>query len=256
MNQTTRHGSLEGRVAVVTGSGRNIGKAIAMRLAAEGAAVVVNARSSQAQVDEVVEEIKMLGGQAVACLADVTQPKDVKRMTDLAVSEFGGLDILVNNAAVRREAKLDTITLGAWREILAIILDGAFLCAQAAAPHMIVRGRGAIVNIGGMTGSSGASHRVHVVTGKAGLIGLTKSLAWDLAEHRITANLVSPGMVETARDTATVAAKPKHHEIHKPLLERRGSPEEIASVVQMLCGPDGQFVTGQVVHVNGGAYLN
>jgi 3-oxoacyl-[acyl-carrier protein] reductase len=95
-----------------------------------------------------------------------------------------------------------------------------------------------------------------VVSAKAGLVGLTKSLAWDLAEHQITSNLVSPGMIETERDTSTVAAKPKHHAIHKPLLERRGTPEEVASVVQMLCGPDGQFVTGQVVHVNGGAYLN
>ena len=256
MSQQTSHGSLSGRVAVVTGSGRNIGKAIAMRLAAECAAVVVNARTSQAQVDAVVAEIKALGGQAVGCLADVTQPDDVTRMMNLAVEQFGGLDILVNNAAVRREGKLETVTLEAWREILSIILDGAFLCAQAASAHMIKRGRGAIVNIGGMTGSSGASHRPHVVSAKAGLVGLTKSLAWDLAEHQITSNLVSPGMIETERDTSTVAAKPKHHAIHKPLLERRGTPEEVASVVQMLCGPDGQFVTGQVVHVNGGAYLN
>lgn len=256
MSQLTNHGSLSGRVAVVTGSGRNIGKAIAIRLAAEGAAVLINARTSQAQVDEVVAEIKAQGGQAIGCLADVTQPKEVQRMMDLAVAELGGLDILVNNAAVRREAKLETVTLEVWHEILAVILDGAFLCAQAAAAHMIKRGRGAIVNIGGMTGSSGASHRVHVVTGKAGLVGLTKSLAWDLAEHQITANLVSPGMVGTQRDPSTAAAKPKHHEIHKPLLGRLGTPEEIAGVVQMLCGPDGQFVTGQIIHVNGGAYLD
>lgn len=155
MSQQTSHGSLSGRVAVVTGSGRNIGKAIALRLAAEGAAVVVNARTSQAQADAVVAEIKAQGGQAVTCLADVTQPDDVTRMMNLAVEQFGGLDILVNNAAVRREGRLETVTLEAWREILAIILDGAFLCSQAAAAHMIKRGRGAIVNIGGMTGSSG-----------------------------------------------------------------------------------------------------
>lgn len=256
MTQPTGQLSLEGRVAIVTGSARNIGKAIAVRLAAEGAAVVINARTSREQVDQVVKEIHDSGGKAVGCLADVTNESDVERLIGCAVDSFGGLDILVNNAAVRREAKLQTVSLEDWKEILAIILDGAFLCARAATPHLIKSSAGAIVNIGGMTGSSGGSDRVHVVTGKAGLMGLTKALAWDLADYDVTANLVSPGMVETLRDTSTVAAKPKHHLVHKPLLGRRGTVEEIAGVVQMLCGPDGRFMTGQTVHVNGGTYLN
>ncbi|MEH6357204.1 MAG: SDR family oxidoreductase [Marinobacter sp.] len=242
---------LSNQVAIVTGSARNIGRAIALRLVAEGAAVVINARTSQGEVNQVVAEIRQMGGRAVGCLADVTQPKDVTRLVQCAISEFGQLDILVNNAAVRREARLDDITLEDWRSTLAIILDGAFLCAQAAAPYLRQSSAGSIVNIGGMTGSSGGSNRVHVVTAKAALIGLTKALAWDLAEDNVTVNLISPGMVETAR----VNSKPKHHAVHRPLLGRRGTPEEIAGMVVTLSGPDGRFMTGQSLHVNGGAYL-
>lgn len=251
MTATPTTERLNNRVAIVTGSARNIGRAIALRLVAEGAAVVINARTSQSEVDQVVAEIRKMGGRAIGCLADITQPEDVRRLVQCAISEFGQLDILINNAAVRREARLDDVTLDDWRSTLAIILDGAFLCAQAAAPYLRQSTAGSIVNIGGMTGSTGGSDRVHVVTGKAGLIGLTKALAWDLAEHNVTVNLISPGMVETTR----VNAKPKHHAVHHPLVGRRGTPEEIAGMVVTLCGPDGRFMTGQALHVNGGTYL-
>jgi len=252
---TRRENALEGRVAVITGSGRNIGRAIALRLASEGAAIVVNARSNQAEVDAVVAEIVAVGGRAVGCLADVTQEADVARLIDMAVTTFGGLDILVNNAAVRHEKPFAETSLADWRRILGIILDGAFLCARAAVPHLVKSGQGAIVNIGGMTGGSGAPGRAHVVTGKAGLEGLTKALAWEFAAENVVVNLVHPGMVDTKRNPSTVSAEPAHHKVHKPLLGRRGKPEEIAAVVAMLCGPDGRFTTGQVIHVNGGTYL-
>jgi 3-oxoacyl-[acyl-carrier protein] reductase len=252
---TRRETALEGRVAVITGSGRNIGRCIALRLAAEGAAIVVNARSNRAQVDAVVADIRSQGGRAVGCLADVTREADVARLIDTAVTTFGGLDILVNNAAVRHEMPLVQTSLADWHRILGIILDGAFLCARAAAPHLAQSGQGAIVNVGGMTAGSGAPGRVHVVTGKAGLEGLTKALAWELAADNIVVNLVHPGMVDTKRDLTTVSAEPAHHKVHKPLLGRRGAPEEIAGVIAMLCGPDGRFTTGQVIHVNGGTYL-
>lgn len=255
MENRTETRPLKGKVAVVTGSARNIGKAIAHRLAREGASVVINARTSQAEVEATVNEIRSSGGQAVGCLADVTHPDDVKRLINCAHDEFGGLDILINNAAVRQEGHLDTLTLENWRSVLAIILDGAFLCAQAAAPLLRQSDSGTIVNIGGLTGSSGGSDRAHVVTGKAGLIGLTKALAWDLSDDGITVNLVSPGMVATDRKHSSSAAKPKHHAVHKPLLGRRGTPEEIAGAVYSLCGPDGRFMTGQTIHVNGGTYL-
>ena len=250
-----RDGALDGKVAIVTGSGRNIGRSIALRLASEGAAVVINARSNQEQVDAVVAEIEGAGGRAVGCLADIADEAAAGRLIETAVRSFGRLDILVNNAAVRHESPLAATTLADWHRILGIILDGAFLCCRAALPHLIESDAGAIVNIGGMTGGSGAPDRVHVVTGKAGLEGLTKALAWELAPHDITVNLVHPGMVDTKRDLTSVSASPAHHKVHKPLLGRRGSPEEIAAVVAMLCGPDGRFMTGQVMHVNGGAYL-
>jgi 3-oxoacyl-[acyl-carrier protein] reductase len=246
---------LSGRVAIVTGSGRNIGKAIALRLAQEGAALVVNARTNRDEADAVVAEIAQMGGQAVCCIADITSEDDVARLIATAVEQFGRLDILVNNAAVRHESPLNETSLADWRRVTGIILDGAFLCARAAAPHLGVHGHGAIVNIGGMTGASGAPGRTHVVTGKAGLEGLTKALAWDLAEAGVTVNLVHPGMVDTPRDHAGAPARPAHHKVHRPLLGRRGQPEEIASVVAMLCGDDGRFMTGQIVHVNGGTYL-
>lgn len=249
------HLPLGGRVAVVTGSARNIGRAIAMRLASDGASVVINARSRSDQVDETVQAIRAAGGNAVGCLADVSDPLAVDRLMDTAVREFGGIDILVNNAAVRREGALERTTLEEWHQILGIILDGAFLCAQRALPYLRQSDQGRIVNIGGMTAGSGANHRVHVVTGKAGLEGLTKALAWDLAADGILVNLIHPGMMDTQRDTASVPEKPKHHAIHKPLVDRRGKPEELAGMAAALCGPDGGFVTGQTLHINGGAYL-
>jgi 3-oxoacyl-[acyl-carrier protein] reductase len=255
MASTRAGGKLEDRAAVVTGSGRNIGRAIALRLAREGAAVMINARSNQAEADAVVAEIRAMGGRAVACLADVADEAAVARLIDATVAEFGRLDILVNNAAVRHEAPLEKTSLADWHRILGIILDGAFLCARAALPHLRASDAGAIVNIGGMTGGSGAPDRVHVVTGKAGLEGLTKALAWDMAEAGVTVNLVHPGMVDTRRDTSSVSAVPAHHKHRHPLLGRLGTPDEIAGVVAMLCGPDGRYVTGQIVHVNGGTYL-
>lgn len=246
---------LAGKVAVVTGSARNIGKSIALRLAQEGAAVVVNGRSKPEQVDAVVREITEAGGRAVGCMADITREVDASRLIDCAVESFGGLDILVNNAALRQEADLATTTLEEWQRVLSVILDGSFLCTKAALPHLKKSKAGAIVQIGGMTGSTGAKSRVHVVTAKAGLVGMTKALAWDLAEHDVTVNLVSPGMIDTVRDLSTAPAKPKHHAVHSPLLGRRGTAEDVAGVVQWLCGPDGRFITGQTIHANGGAHL-
>jgi len=252
---TSPHLPLNGKVAIVTGSSRNIGRSIALRLARDGAAVVINGHSKPAAVDAVVDEIRALGGQAAGCMADVADEAGAARLVETAVKTFGRLDILVNNAAIRQETTLAETSLADWHRILGIILDGAFLCSRAAHPHLAASGAGTIVNIGGMTGSSGARSRVHVVTGKAGLIGMTKALAWDLAADGITVNLVSPGMVDTTRDLSSAPAKPKHHAVHNPLVGRLGTPEEIAGMVQWLCGPDARFMTGQTLHVNGGTYL-
>lgn len=244
-------GELAGRVALVTGGARNIGRAIALDLAAAGAAVVVNARTSQAEADAVVGEIEAHGGAALAGLADVTDVQAVEALVAATLARFGRLDILVNNAAVRNEAPFESLALADWRRTLSIVLDGAFICAQACLAPMRDAGGGAIVNIGGLTGHTGARHRAHVVTAKAGLVGLTKALAFDLAEHRITVNCVSPGLIDTKR----AGAAPRHHAEHATVVGRLGQPDDIAGVVRMLCGPRGTYLTGQTIHVNGGVFM-
>lgn len=243
---------LQGRVAIVTGSARNIGRAIARALADAGASVVINAKSSAADADAVVREVREAGGQAVAKIADVGQPAAAASLIDAAIAAFGRLDILVNNAAVRREIDFERLDYQEWRSITATILDGAYLCAHAAAPHLIAAGGGAIVNIGGLSSHTGAARRAHVIAAKAGLVGLTRALAHDLAPHRITVNCVAPGLIDTERR----GPEPAHHAKHATLVGRRGTPEEVAAVVRFLCGPDARYITGQTLHANGGVFMS
>jgi len=245
------HPHLQGRVAIVTGSARNIGRAIARALADAGAAVVINARSSGADADAVVREVREAGGQAVAKIADVGHPEAAASLIDAAIAAFGRLDILVNNAAVRREIDFERLDYQEWRSITATILDGAYLCAHAAAPHLIAAGGGSIVNIGGLSSYTGAARREHVIAAKAGLVGLTRALAHDLAPHRITVNCVAPGLIDTERR----GPEPAHHAKHATLVGRRGTPEEVAAVVRFLCGPEARYITGQTLHANGGVFM-
>jgi 3-oxoacyl-[acyl-carrier protein] reductase len=242
---------LVGKVALVTGAARNIGRAIACSLGAGGASVMVNARTSRAEAEKTAETI---GSRAAFHIADVTKPDEVKALVEATVQRFGRLDFLVNNAAVRYETAFSSITFAEWRQVLAIVLDGAFLCAQAALPHLIRAGGGTIVNIGGQTGHKGAAERAHVITAKAGLAGMTKALALDLAPHRITVNCVVPGAIESQRGLPGVPERPADRRAPPPI-GRRGEPEEIAAMVRMLCGPDARYITGQAIHVNGGGYL-
>jgi 3-oxoacyl-[acyl-carrier protein] reductase len=242
---------LEGAVAIVTGSARNIGRAIALDLADAGAAVTVLARSDFAGVKAVAAEIEARGGRALALQADVTKPEDARRLVDETLNKFGRLDILVNNAGVRPEGPFETMTLEAWDEVLAVILDGTFLCCQAALPALEKSGRGAIINIGGLTAYTGATHRVHVVTAKAGLDGMTKALAVELAPKGITVNLVAPGMIDTKRD----GEDPAHRKTRNILVGRRGKPEDVAAMIRHLAGPHGRYLTGQTIHISGGVYL-
>jgi 3-oxoacyl-[acyl-carrier protein] reductase len=242
---------LAGKVALVTGAARNIGRAIARSLAAGGASVMVNARTSRAEAEKTVE---MIGSNAALHIADVTKPDEVKALVEATVQRFGRLDFLVNNAAVRFETSFGSISFEEWRNVLGIVLDGAFLCAQAALPHLVKAGSGTIINIGGQTGHRGAAERAHVITAKAGLAGMTKALAMDLAPHRITVNCVVPGTIEAQRGLPGVPDRPAHR-MTVPPIGRRGEPEEIAAMVRMLCGPDARYITGQAIHVNGGGYL-
>jgi 3-oxoacyl-[acyl-carrier protein] reductase len=242
---------LAGKVALVTGAARNIGRAIARALAAGSASVMVNARTSRAEAEKTVE---MIGANGALHIADVTKPDQVKALIDATVKRFGRLDFLVNNAAVRFETPFEKMGYEEWRQVLAIVLDGAFLCTQAALPHLVRAGGGTIINIGGQTGHKGASERAHVITAKAGLAGMTKALALDLAPHQITVNCVVPGTIDSQRGLPGVPDRPAHRRAPPPI-GRRGAPEEIAAMVRMLCGPDARYITGQAIHVNGGGYL-
>jgi 3-oxoacyl-[acyl-carrier protein] reductase len=244
---------LSGRVALVTGSGRNIGRSIALALAGAGAAVVVNARSSEAEAESVAEEIRRAGGHSAVKIADVSDPAAVDALVDDAVRAFGRLDILVNNAAVRKETDFANLHYAEWRDIISTILDSAYLCSHAALPHLTASGSGAIVNIGGLSSFTGAAGRAHVIAAKAGLVGLTRGLAHDLARYGITVNCVAPGMIETSRASGK---EPAHHALHAPLVGRRGRPDEIAALVRFLSGPDARYITGQTIHANGGLFMS
>jgi 3-oxoacyl-[acyl-carrier protein] reductase len=249
----TATNELTGKVAIVTGAGRNIGRAIALALAGGGASVVVNARSNRAEADAVAREIEALGGQALVHTGDVADATAVQAMVDAAVNQFGRIDILVNNAALRREKPFGEMSYTEWREILDVTLDGAFHCTKACLPSLRQSGAGAIVNIGGLSAHTGAKNRAHVVTAKAGLVGFTRALAHDLADDGITVNCVVPGLIGTPRPKDR--PEPAHHLTHQTITGARGKPEDVAALVRFLCGPAARYVNGQAIHANGGAYL-
>ncbi len=245
---------LEGKVALLTGAVRRNGRAMARALAKEGANIVINTRASEREAEAAVAEIKSLGVEAMAHLADITDEEAVARMFEAVVSRFGRLDILVNNAANRAQSPFLEIGYAQWHSIISIILDGAFLCSRAALPHMIAAGGGRIVNIGGVSAHTGAIERAHVATAKAGLLGLTKALAAEFAQKGVTVNCVVPGKIGGERPKSAGESPPLVGG-RGPLVGREGTFEEVAAIVLPLCLPNGAFVTGQTIHVNGGMYM-
>src|SRR3954468_18504030 len=243
----------DGKVAIVTGAGRNIGRAIALALAAGGASIVVNARANRAEAEAVAHEIEAMGGKALVHIGDVAAAAAVQAMADATVKRFGGIDILVNNAALRREKPFAEMSHAEWREIMDVSLDGAFHCVKACLPALKASGGGTVVNIGGLSAHTGAKNRAHVVTAKAGLIGFTRALAHDLADDGVTVNCVVPGLIGTLRPKDK--PEPAHHLTHGTITGARGTPEDVAATVRFLCGPGARYVTGQAIHANGGAYL-
>jgi 3-oxoacyl-[acyl-carrier protein] reductase len=245
---------LTGQVAVVTGAARNIGREIALAMARGGASVVVHANTSGEAAAETLRLIEAEGGRAILATGDVTSEADMAALMAQAVAAFGRIDILVNNAALRRETKFEDLSYAEWREVISVILDGAFLCAKAVLPAMKAAGGGSIINLGGMSAHTGTTDRAHVVAAKTGVVGLTRALAFDLAPFKITANCVVPGLIDTKRGksghgSASLAAA------RVPLVGRLGRPEEVASMVRTLAGPQSRYITGQTIHVNGGAFL-
>ena len=243
---------LSGKVAIVTGAGRNIGRAIAHQLVLAGAAVLVNVRSNKSEADNVVREIEAGGGQALAHVGDVADRQAVAALADAALKRFGRIDVLVNNAALRAEKPFEQLTYEDWRAVMNVTLDGAFHCVKACLPALKQSGGGTIINVGGMSAHIGSKNRAHVLTAKAGLVGFTRALAHDLADAHITANCVVPGAIDTSRSGDS---KPAHHLTHGTITGERGKPDDIAAMVRFLAGPGGRYVTGQTIHVNGGAYL-
>jgi 3-oxoacyl-[acyl-carrier protein] reductase len=246
--------ALQGRVALVTGAGKNIGRAIALSLARDGATVLVNGRNDREAVASVVKEIEAAGGKAQAAMGDVSDPAIAPKLARQAEA-LGGVDILVSNAGLRRQTSFLDMSFEEWREILSVALDGAFLLGKAFVPQMVAKGQGgAFVAMSGISTHIGTPNRCHVSASKSGLEGLMRALAIELAPHRITCNALSPGAIDTARAASAGPAPPSR--INRPIpLKRFGTVDEIAAMVRLLVGPEGTFITGQTIHVNGGEFL-
>jgi len=241
-----------GKVALVTGSSRNIGRAVALSLAAGGAKIAVHARASLDEARSVALEIEGRGGSAEAFLADIGERSQIEAMVAAVLKRFGRIDILVLNAAVREVGPLSETSYEEWRRILAIDLDSAFIFTKACLPSMIEAKGGSIVTFGGANALQGSGNRVHVTAAKHAMVGFTKAAANDLAQHGIRVNMVSPGRI---RDDASEVIAEASGRLSQIPLRREGEPEEVAAVVRFLCGPGASYMTGQTVLVNGGLVM-
>lgn len=242
-----------GKVAIVTGGGRGIGEAIAVRLAQEGAKVVVVDKNEDT-LTNTVEGIKESGDQAVAIVADVTRGEEVRRMVKTAIEQFGKIDILVNNVGLFiTEPFLDTGE-ETWDMILAINLKSTLVCCQAVLEDMTKRGGGTIVNLSSNAGKMGVGYQASYSAAKAGVMGLTKSLAREMARHNINVNCVCPGLVDTELTTEAIGGVPEMREklVKAIPFRRMAQPEEVAAAVCFLASDDAGFITGQTLSVDGG----
>jgi NAD(P)-dependent dehydrogenase (short-subunit alcohol dehydrogenase family) len=244
-------GKLEGRIALVTGSGRNIGRATVLKLAEEGAHVVVNSRTNQAEAEAVAREAQARGVKAIAVVADVARKDQVDAMVARAMSEFGRIDILVNNAAIRPHKPFTEVTVQDWEAVRGVVLDGAVYCTRAVIESMVKNKYGRIVFFTGEGAFMGGSGRAAVSAAKMGLVGLARGLASEFAAQNIRVNVVSPGSIDTSR------ANPEWYQGRTPNaagipLGRQGTVDEIAATCLFLVSDDGGFITGQTSHANGG----
>ena len=245
-------GKLDGKVALVTGSGRNIGRATILKMAAEGANVVVNARSNQAEADAVAEEARAMGVKAMAILADVSNKEQVDSMVSMAIAEFGKIDILVNNAAIRPHKPFLEVTLEDWEYVRGVVLDGAFYTTSAIMPSMVKNEYGRIIFFTGDGAFQGPPERAHVSAAKMGLVGMCRSLASEFAPKNIRVNVVSPGSIDTSREHPEWYPNARPPDASHIPMQRQGKVDEIASTVMFLISDEGGFITGQSIHANGG----
>lgn len=237
--------------AFISGSGRNIGRAVALRLAEDGFNVVVNGSSNRDACEAVAAEARTLGVDALVAMGDVGQRDDVARLTEEALAAFGPIDVLVNNAALRPSSPFLEMDETEWDRVLAVDLSAAVWLARAFLPGMVNQGWGRIVNFAGMNAIHGYKGRAHVSVAKHGAWGLTKSLAKEFGPQGVTVNIISPGPIRGERDDPEMAAHIRSMEARVPV-GRLGEPEEVAAVVGMLASDAGAFVNGQMLQVNGG----
>jgi 3-oxoacyl-[acyl-carrier protein] reductase len=247
---------LDGKVAIVTGSARNIGRATAEELASAGAAVVINALQAKDLCEEVAEGIRAKGGRAIPFIADCGKPDDVEALAQAAIKEFGGVDILVHNAATRNPKSFDDLTREDFQQVIDLSILGCFHLAQATVPSMRQRGGGAIIGVGGLNSYSGQKGRSHLMVAKAGLNMYIRGLALDLATDGITANQVVVGPYNTRAPDSLMTAEQIQARIDRVPVKREGLPQDMADLIRFLVGPGGGFITGQTIHSNGGTFMN
>jgi 3-oxoacyl-[acyl-carrier protein] reductase len=245
---------LDGKVAIVTGGSKGIGKAISLRLAHEGAHVAVFARQESAAHDT-AEAVRAAGTRAMFCKVDITRKEDVRQAVAEVLREFGQIDILVNNAGALKRTPLVEISAEEWQEIVGVNLTGTFLCIQAVVPSMIARAQGKIVNISSLSGKRGSAYLAHYSAAKAGVIALTQAAARELMEHGIYVNAIASGRVLTELSLKLEGTDGERWK-KESLLGRLAEADEIAKVVVFLASDDSSYVVGETINVNGGVYLD
>jgi 3-oxoacyl-[acyl-carrier protein] reductase len=246
--------NLKGKAALVTGASRGIGREIALELARQGANVAVNFSGSEAKANEVVDEIKALGREAFAVKCDVSSSEEVAAMVKGTIDNFGKLDILVNNAGITRDNLLMRMKEEEWDDVININLKGVFLCTKAVTRQMMKQRQGRIINIASVVGVSGNPGQANYVAAKAGVIGLTKTAAKELASRNITVNAVAPGFITTDM-TDKLSEEVKAEMLKQIPLARLGEPKDIAKITAFIASDDSSYMTGQTLNVNGGMVM-
>ena len=245
---------LTGKIALVTGASRGIGRTCALYLAKLGAKVVVNYARSSAQADQVAAQIREMGGEAIAIRADVSEQEDVEAMMEETIKAYGGPDILVNNAGITRDTLLIRMKEEDWDQVIDTNLKGVFLVTKAASRYMMKKRQGRIINISSVIGIAGNAGQANYAASKAGIIGFSKSVARELASRNILVNMIAPGFIDTDM-TEGLNDQAKESILSRVPLKRYGKPEDIAHLVGFLASEESSYITGQVIHVDGGMIM-
>ncbi|MBU4032187.1 MAG: 3-oxoacyl-ACP reductase FabG [Candidatus Thermoplasmatota archaeon] len=244
----------DGRTAVITGASRGIGRGIALELAQHGANVVVVYRAEEKLAKQVAAAVRTMGRKAMAVKCDVSIPEDVTELHDTVLAELGNADFIINNAGIHQHLKSWELSDEDWHRVMDVNITGTFLVSRAFIPHMMERKSGRIINISSCVAFTGTDHEVHYAASKGAVLGLTKSLALELAPYRINVNAIAPGYIET--DMVVFEGVHDRESVIKGIpAHRLGQPEDIGRAARFLCSRDSEYITGQVIHVNGGLIM-